>query len=241
MSLTFISNVTEESHQEQINKQCSLLWNAKKESAIKIFFFIRDKESGKNQPIAFTKIMTWLFLNHEKVFYKNLSLVVGQPKSQIINSVKSEKMLKKEWEKHEKILDYFIEEEYKDTFRTSWKESTKHQLLEAYKLPEYGEWEDLIDIAENIKTIQKNQDKKLFYTIINIFANKIRKDLKQNKQSKAWIALTKYPLYENFIKDNNIITHSYDTLKEQNNKLPPQNNKKGKYLDFIERYAFVNV
>lgn len=241
MSLTFISNVTEKSHQEQINKQCSLLWNAKKESAIKIFFFIRDKESGKNQPIAFTKIMTWLFLNHEKVFYKNLSLVVGQPNSQIINSVQSEKMLKKEWEKHEKILDYFIEEEYKDTFRTSWKESTKYQLLDAYKLPEYGEWEDLINIAENIKTTQKKQDKKLFYTIINIFTNKIRKDLKQNKQSKAWIALTKYPLYENFIKDNNIITHSYDTLKEQNNKLPPQNNKKGKYLDFIERYAFVNV
>ena len=46
---------------------------------------------------------------------------------------------------------------------------------------------------------------------------------------------------DKIIKDNDIITHSYDTIKTQNIKLSPNNQKKGKYVDFIERYAFVNV
>lgn len=241
MSLTFISQIKDDTPQEQINKHCSQLWNAKKESAVKLFFFVRDKNKGKNQSISFIKIMTWLFLHEEKTFYKNFSLIVGVPNSQTLQSVESKKMLKKQWEKHEKILDYFIEEEYRETFRTNWKESTQHKLLEAYKLPEYGTWDDIIEIVENIKKIQKTKNDKLFYSVINLFANQIRKDLKDAIYSKAWETLMKYPLYENFIKENDIISHSYDKLKNQNLKLNPVPKKPAQHLDFVERYAFINV
>lgn len=240
MSLTFISNIIENLDQENINKHCSKLWDAKRDSALKLFFFIRDKDKGKNQPLEFIKIMLWLFTNHEDIFYKNFSLIVGVPNSHTLEMVQSQKMLEKDWKKHEEILSFFIEEEYKESFRNNWNITTKNQLLESYKLPEYGTWEDIIEIAEYIKKIQKKENKKLFYTVVNLFSNAIKKDIKEKKYSKALETLIKYPHYENFIKEN-IFKQSYDSLKKENMTITPKESKKGKYLNFIERYAFVNV
>lgn len=240
MSLTFISNIIENLDQENINKHCSTIWNAKKDSALKLFFFIRDKDKGKNQPKEFTKIMSWLFINHEDIFYKNFSLIVGVPNTHTLDLVQSQKMLEKDWKKHEEILSFFIEEDHKESFRKNWNITTKNKLLETYKLPEYGTWEDIIEITEYIKKIQKKDNKKLFYTVVNLFSNAIKKDIKEKKHSKAWETLIKYPQYENFIKEN-LITQSYDSLKEENMSLTTTESKKGTHLDFIERYAFVNV
>ena len=108
MSLSFVSKINNDTVQEQIDSYCSEIWNKKPESAIKLFFFIRDIDQGKNEKDAFKRIMKWLYSNEENTFYKNLSLIVGIPNSHTLNMVKSQSMLKKEHKKHEDILDFFI-------------------------------------------------------------------------------------------------------------------------------------
>lgn len=222
MSLTFISNINEHSSQKEIDNQCSLLWNTKKDTAIKLFFFVRDKTQGKNEKKPFIKIMKWLWKNHQDTFYKNFSLIVGIPNSHTLKLVESSKMLKSSYKKHQEILDYFIQKDHQQTFKENWENTTKMQLLETWSIPQYGDWEDIILISEEC------QDKKLFYTTANIIIDQLRK----NMCPEILETLKKFPKYEEFIKKSTSLT--------QNTK-SPQERKLKKHINFNERYAFITV
>lgn len=228
MSLTFISNITNDSNQEEIDKQCSIVWNSKKETAIKLFFFILDKDKGKNQPKAFIKIMKWLYKNHHCTFMKNFSLIVGRYNSETLKMVDSQKMLSEEWEKYNTIINYFIDKNFQDSFNKNWNNDTRIDLINAYVIPEYGSWETFIELTDTLN------DRKLFYVAINIITNKIREDIKQGKHSNVIKIIDKYPKYYSAIED-------YETLKKKNENMKPKVSKEGKYLNFKERYAFISV
>ena len=230
MSLTFVMKTNENLNQQEINVMCQKIWNLKAETAIKLFFFIRDKDMGKNQSKAFRKIMYWLFNNKPSVFYKVFSLIVGIPNSHTLKQETIKNMLKKDWEKHESVLKNYIEPEYQKTFRDSWYSTANDALLKAYQIPSYGTFEDLIAISKMINM------KKIFFIVINIFSNQIKKDLRNNIYSEALEIIEKYPKYKKTIEE--IIPHNL----KNNNTQPKKTIKNiGTYSNFLERYAFVNI
>lgn len=235
MSLTFISNITETSTQEQINSLCKQIWEIKKDTAIKLFFFIRDKDQGKNQINSFVKIMTWLFLNHPTKFYDNFSLIVGIPNSNTSKSINAKNLLNQEYKKHEEILDYFVDNDFKDSFRKNWVDTVNYELINMYKLPVFGTFEDLIAIAENIRLTKSwsydvFRTEKLYYYVITIFCNKIKQS-----NSSALTAILKYPEYkiENYVditKPSNLCSNvcsNFGSKKDPTHKT------------FLDRYRFV--
>ena len=229
MSITFISNVLESSTQEEIDRQCSTIWKVNPQTAIKLFFFIRDKNKGKNQERSFIKIMKWLYENDKSVFYKNFSLIVGIPNRHTYDMVESTKMLKSSHTKHQEILDYFIQKEHQDSFKENWNNTTKNKLLEAWSIPEYGDWKDLITLSNIIP------DKKIFYITINLFSEQIRKDIKNKNYSNASKTIVRYPIYEEEVKK--IIGKEYENVK----KYKTVTKKEKQTLNFKERYAFISI
>lgn len=166
MIYDIINNVNDTLDQEQINIVCEKLWDIEKEIAIKLFFFICDKDQGKNQSGAFVKMMVWLHTNHRDTFYKNFSLIVGVPNSKI--DIDPESILGDNHSKHEEILGYFIDPEYRESFRKNWRETARHELLKAYKLPEYGTVDTLQKVSEAI------DDKKLRYMTQTVISKYVR-------------------------------------------------------------------
>jgi hypothetical protein len=243
MSLTFVSEIDDETPLEIINSLCRKIWNTKKETAIKLFFFIGDHHQGKNQPIAFQNIMVWLYFNHLDYFYKNYSLTVGVPNSQTLPSSVSNKMLKKEREELEKALDYFIVEDHKETFRRNWEVTTKEALLKAYGLPRYISWNTFIGICEKIRqclhtTMEEFQKEKVFLTTINIITNQFKK----TKSLDILEALQNHNIYLEYIKQNKLMVipekenlEKENPEKENKGKVNPEKAKK----TFLERYMFV--
>ena len=143
--------------------------------------------------------------------------------------VESNKMLKSSHIKHQEILDYFVQKEHQDSFKENWNNTTKKKLLEAWTIPEYGEWKDLITLSNIIP------DKKIFYTTINLFAEQIRKDIVNKGCSGASSTIVRYPIYEEEVKK--IVGKEYENVK----KYPTMIKKEKKVLNFVERYAFVSI
>lgn len=227
MSLSFVAKVNGNMHQEQINKECERVWRSSPKTAIKLFFFVLDKNQGKNDSKAFRKIMLWLWENYRDTFFKNFSLIVGVPNSHTLRQIKSEDMLKEDHQKHEEILDFFLEKGHKETFRQCWTKSSQKALLDAYKLPMYGSWKDIILISNKIP-----KDKKLMYTTISLLSNQIKEDIKKNYNSQALRELENHPLWMARVKELGI--------GEQKGEPSPQT-KENKHESFVERYKFVDV
>ena len=233
MSLTFINNINNESKYSYIELECEKIWKKSPETSIKLFFFILDKEYGKNQPKAFHKIMTWLYLNHTDTFYKNYSLIVGKYNSKTMPPKQAQQMLNKEYKKHNQILNEFISPEYQKSFKIFWESSANHSLFNSYNLPKYGEWNDLIKIYTSInKTSKKN---KLYYTTINLFSNQIKEDIKNKVYSEALHSMIGTIIEEGV---NEIIAKSYQEKIISIKKEIPTKSKVN-HLTFVERYAFI--
>ena len=167
MSVTFINNIDDNTKYEKIEQYCEKIWKKSPETSIKLFFFILDNKCGKNQPIAFKKIMFWLYNNYIDVFYKNYSLIIGKYNSKTMPPSQAKSMLSKDYEKHQKILDEFVSPDYQRSFELFWESSANDSLFKAYNLPKYGNWKDLIDICMYIKRKNELTDenfKKVNYT-----------------------------------------------------------------------------
>ncbi len=228
MSLSFAAKINGNMHQEQINNECKRVWSSSPETAIKLFFFVLDKHQGKNDPKAFRKITLWLGKNHRDTFFKNFSLIVGVPNSHTLDKIKSKEMLKQDYSKHEEILDFFLEKSHQDTFRQCWVKTSQKALLDAYQLPIYGSWRDIIIIANKIHT-----DKKLMYTTISLLSNQIKEDTKKKVYSQALHELEKHPIWMKRVKELGI--------GEQKKPKNPPITKENKHQTFVERYKFVNI
>lgn len=232
MSLTFIANVNDQTDEEQIRMHASTIWNKKPETAIKLFFFILDQHQGKNQSKAFVILMDWLYTNHQKIFYKNLSLVVGRPNDSVLDSKRAKDILAADYEKHENTLKKFIDPEFRNSFRSNWESTAKDHILNAYSIPQYGSWEILVNITEKILIGKDKKKEKLFYTVVNLFDTQIKLDIYNKQYSEALEILKKYPIYNIGNKIYNL-----DPIYQINN----QNKNKKTHNSFKDRYILINI
>lgn len=247
MSVTFISQMTESINQIQVDALCDKIWKSKPETAIKLFFFVRDKNQGKNGKKAFVKIMTWLFSCHPETFYKNFSLIVGVPNSHTFKMVHPEEMLKDSYSKHENILDYFINPEYKQTFRNNWNESAIHELLRAYNMPVYGDPEDLIEIAESIRKTNnwpydKFRKERIYYVVINVLC---KLNVTHSNLMKTLIEtlIETYPEYriDDYINYDKTSDETSNKISEKTSDKTSDKISSNTHSSFVERFRFVSI
>lgn len=234
MSLTFIANVNDETDPEQICIHASSIWNKKPETAIKLFFFILDQHQGKNQPKAFVVLMEWLYKNHQNVFYKNLSLVVGRPNDSVLDPKRVKDILSEDYEKHENVLKNFIDPEFRNSFRSNWESTAKACILNIYSIPQYGSWEVLIDIAEKILIDKDKKKEKLFYTVINLFDTQIKLDIYNKQYSEALETIKKYPIYR-------LGNQNYNLDYQINNTDLSSDKDEKTHNSFKERYILIVI
>lgn len=224
MSLSFISSINNKSSKYEVESHAEKIWNNNPKTAIKLFFFILDKTKGKNQEDAFVKLMTWLYYKDQQTFFRNLSLIVGRYNSKI-KIPDPKEIYKQQWKKHEDTLSNFIEPSHKISFQEYWNHSAKQEYIKNnINIPIYGNWNTLIKISESIN------DKKIFYTVVNIFTEQILEDNKNKVYSDSLEILKLHPNYMNCSPCKDYINNNKQTKQKQNNE-----------KTFWERYTLVDT
>lgn len=207
---------------DDIKKLFYDLWSLEPNNAIKIAFFILDKEKGvKNEDLFIILFDIVKELNNE-TFLKNLSHIVGQSNTRSIPQKVHREIMKPKIDKESEILDKFIQKDHQQTFQQYQEDASREKLFESLDVPCYGSWTTLINIYN------KYNEQKIRNYVINIFDKQITLDRSQEKFSRALEVLSRFP----------------DILKQTRYQQTEQYKKKISFQEtksqtFQERYAVI--
>lgn len=153
------------------------LWNINSDMAMKCLFYILDQ---KNEVETFITIFgNWVYKNHRRVFFRNLSLILGIHNEKILTDEQLKTIAKKDYEDNELKLKEMLEEKYREPFRKEFfSRVRKTYFTTIYRIPMYGS-------VETMKTLQnKLKDEKLVYHTIEHLIQKYETIVKNRKIEK---------------------------------------------------------
>ena len=222
----FISKLLE--YSKDNNKMIELFsdfWKLDNNNAIKVLFFILDKKQLDREDIFIT-LFDWVRKNEPNTFYNNISHIVGVPNTKTLPEHIRNKMLKDDYEKHDKILDQFICKDYQHTFKRSISQITQRKLIDSLGLPKYGSWGTMKKLFHKYK----NTIPKVKLIVITSFDKQIIEDIKHNRYSEA-LAILK--------DDIDLLSMSRHTKTVQVNECETIDIIDDKEDEFYEKYAFI--
>lgn len=166
-----------DSSMEEIHNFCNDNWKKQSNFFIKIIFFIRDRQKG----YFFTECMSWLFINHEKHFFNNLSHIMGIYNKNSISDLTLEILFRSSFIDTTEKLREFVDGH--DSFMENWYSETRAIFFKHNDIPVYGEWDDLFSIYYNLKYLMEegkftgltsDRLNKLYNSIMNLIVTSLK-------------------------------------------------------------------
>jgi len=138
------------------------LWNMNSDMAMKCLFYILDQ---KREAQLFVELFGgWVYKNHRKTFFRNLSLILGIYNEKILTDESIKEFAKVDYEANELKLKEMLEEEYRETFRREFFSRVRHTYFTTvYKIPVYGSVEIMKKLQSHLK--ENGSDNLVYHTI----------------------------------------------------------------------------
>lgn len=156
----------------------SKLWEINPNMAMKCLFYLLDERKRESEFIdIFTNV---IYKKHNKVFHRNLSLIVGIYNEQLIPDEAIRTIAEKDYDTNETYLNEYIDPNYQEPFRQEFLSRVRNTYFtNVVNLPMYG----TVNTMERIQ--QKLGDDKVVYYKIKKIIERVERLVGENTKPNS--------------------------------------------------------